>query len=125
MCHTFIVYRGFDNSIFGLLYTAVLWCYNTIMTQHVLHTLSNTAVTRLTPNGTHSGMDFTIQNVNDTGYIYIGGTETLSSTNYGFRIMPNHSISFELPPKDALFAIASANGMQAAVIKMNLESLDK
>lgn len=95
------------------------------MTAHILHTISDSAVTRLTPNGTHSGMDFTIQNVNDTGYIYVGGTETLSSTNYGFRILPNHSISFELPPKDALFAIASANGMKAAVISMNLESQNK
>ena len=95
------------------------------MTQHILHTLSNTAVTRLTPLGTHSGMDFTVQNVNDTGYVYLGGTENVSSTDYGFRILPNHSISFELPPKDALFAIASANGMKAAVLSMNLESQNK
>jgi hypothetical protein len=95
------------------------------MTQHILHTLSDTAVTRLTPLGTHSGMDFTIQNVNSTGYIYIGGTENVSSTNYGFRILPNHAISFELPPKDALFAIASANGMKAAVISTSLESQNK
>ena len=95
------------------------------MTAHILHTLSNTSVTRLTPLGTHSGMDFTIQNVNDTGYIYLGGTESVSSTDYGFRILPNHSISFELPPKDALFAIASANGMKAAVISMSLESQNK
>lgn len=95
------------------------------MTQHILHTLSDTTVTRLTPGGIHSGFDFTIQNVNDTGYIYIGGTETLSSTNYGFRILPNHSISFELPPRDALYAIASVNGMNAAVISMSLESQNK
>jgi len=95
------------------------------MTAHILHTLSDSTVTRLTPLGTHAGMDFTIQNVNETGYIYIGGTETLSSTNYGFRILPNHSISFELPSKDALFAIASVNGMKAAVISMSLESQNK
>jgi hypothetical protein len=100
-------------------------CYNTIMTAHILHTLSNSTVTRLTPLGVHAGMDFTIQNSNETGYIYIGGTETVSSTDYGFRILPNHSISFELPPKDALFAIASANGMKAAVISMSLESQNK
>jgi len=86
------------------------------MTAHILHTLSNTSATRLTPNGTHSGMDFTVQNVNDTGYIYLGGTESVSSTDYGFRILPNHSISF---------AIASANGMKAAVLSMNLESQNK
>lgn len=92
------------------------------MTQHILHTLSNTAATKLTPNGAHSGMDFTVQNVNDTGYIYLGGNEDVSSTDYGFRILPNHSISFEIPGKDALYAIASANGMKAAIISMNLES---
>ena len=104
---------------------SLLWCYNSIMTAHILHTLSNSTVTRLTPLGTHSGMDFTIQNVNDTGYIYVGGTDSVSSTDYGFRILPNHSISFELPPKDALFVIASINGMKAAVLSMNLESQNK
>ena len=92
------------------------------MSSHTLHTLSNVSVTRLTPNGTHSGMDFTIQNVNDTGYIYIGSTDDISSTDYGFRILPNHSISFELPGRSPLYAIASANGMKAAVINMILES---
>lgn len=91
------------------------------MTSHSLTTLSSSTATRLTPNGVHSGMDVTIQNVNSSGYIYLGGNETVSSINYGFRILPNHSISFELPGKDALFAIASTNGMNAAVIQTNLE----
>lgn len=124
-CYSFIVYRGICLSIFAPPYIGQNMYYNIVMTAHILHTLSNTTVTRLTPNGTHSGMDFTIQNVNDTGFIYIGGTESVSSTDYGFRILPNHSISFELPPKDALFAIASANGMKAAVLSMNLESQNK
>lgn len=91
------------------------------MTQHSLITVSNTTPVRLTPPGVHSGMDITIQNVNSSGYIYIGGNESVSSIDYGFRILPNHSISFELPGKDALFAIASASGMSAAVLKTNLE----
>jgi hypothetical protein len=66
-------------------------------------------------------MDITIQNVNSSGYVYLGGDDTVSSTNYGFRILPNHSISFELPGKDGLFAISSENGMSLAVIKTNLE----
>jgi hypothetical protein len=76
----------------------------------------------LTPNGTHSGIDITLQNVNASGYIYIGGDSEISDTNYGFRIMPNHSISFELPGKDELYAIASINEIKVAVIKTNLES---
>jgi hypothetical protein len=91
------------------------------MTTHALTTLSSLSATRLTPLGIHSGMDITIQNVNSSGYVYIGGDDTVSSTNYGFRILPNHSISFELPGKDGLFAISSANGMSLAVIKTNLE----
>jgi len=90
------------------------------MTQHALTTLSNTTPTRLTPNGIHSGMDITLQNVNSSGYIYIGSS-SVSSTNYGFRIMPNHSISFELPGKDSLYAIASINSMKVAVIQTGIE----
>lgn len=124
--HSLFVYWGFDELYFRLRFIPPnIFCYNVNMTAHILHTLSDTTVTRLTPNGSHSGMDFTIQNVNDSGYIYLGGTNTVSSTDYGFRIMPNHSISFELPPKDALFAIASANGMKAAVLSMSLESQNK
>lgn len=91
------------------------------MTQHILRTLSNTEAVRLTPNGTHSGMDITLQNVNADGYIYIGA-EGVSSTDYGFRIMPNHSISFELPGDDALYAVASVNEMKLAVIETSLEN---
>jgi hypothetical protein len=92
------------------------------MAQHRLLELSNTVPTRLTPNGMHGGMDFTLQNVNDSGYIYLGGNDTLSSTNYGFRIMPNHSVSFELPSFDAIYAIASNSNMKIAIIQTGLES---
>ena len=90
------------------------------MTAHILQNLSNTVATRLTPNGIHSGMDITLQNVNDSGYVYIGG-ENVSSSDYGYRIMPNHAISFELPGADALYAIASSSNMKVAVIKTGLE----
>lgn len=91
------------------------------MSQHSLITLSNTTTTRLTPNGGHSGMDITLQNVNASGYIYIGA-EGVAIANYGFRIMPNHSISFELPGQDALYAIAETNGLKIAVMQTDLEA---
>lgn len=89
--------------------------------EHSLVTLSNTSATKLTPNGKHSGMDITLQNVNESGYIYIGG-EAVTSTNYGFRIMPNHSFSIELNGNDAIYAIASSNGLSLAVLKARLEA---
>lgn len=89
-------------------------------TAHLLVTLSDTTATRLTPLGAHGGLDFTIQNVNATGYIYVGG-EGITSSNYGFRILPNHSISFELASNDALYALSSVNSMSAATIQISLE----
>jgi hypothetical protein len=91
------------------------------MTIHALTTISNTEAVRLTPNGTHSGMDITLQNVNDSGYIYIG-SEDVSSLDYGFRIMPNHSISLELTGSNSLYAISSASNMKLAILKTGLEN---
>ena len=91
------------------------------MTQHALTTLSNSSALRLTPNGLHSGMDITLQNVNDSGYIYIGA-EGVAITDYGYRIGPNSAISFELPGNDALYAIAGTNALKIATLQTGLES---
>jgi hypothetical protein len=90
------------------------------MAIHSLISLSDNTATRLVPLGIHSGMDITIQNANSSGYIYIGG-ESVTSSNYGYRIMPNHAISFELPGVDSLYAVASEDGMSAAILRTNLE----
>ena len=119
----YVVRVRFVYSIFRLnSYPAEIIYYNVYMAEHSLIAVSNSAATRLTPGGVHSGMDVTIQNVNASGYIYLGVDDTVTSSNYGFRIMPNHSISFELAGGDTLYAIASAADMNAAVIKINLES---
>lgn len=89
-------------------------------TIHNLYTLSNSEATRLTPIGIHSGMDITIQNVDATAYVFVGG-EGVTAANYGYRIAPGHAISWELPEKDALYAITDVNGSKAAVLKTSLE----
>jgi hypothetical protein len=66
-------------------------------------------------------MDVTIQNIHASAYVYIGG-EGVTSASYGYRLSPGTAISFELPGKDALYAITGTNGSQIAVIKTNLES---
>ena len=91
------------------------------MTSHALTTLSSSAATLLTPNGVHSGMDVTIQNIHASAYVYIGG-EGVTASSYGYRLSPGSAISFELPGRDALYAITGTNGSQVAVIKTNLES---
>jgi hypothetical protein len=91
------------------------------MTTHSLTTLSNSSATRLTPSGTHSGLDITIQNVHASAIVYIGG-EGVTSSSYGFRLSPGSAFSIELSGKDSLYAITDTNGSSVAVLKTNLES---
>jgi len=90
------------------------------MTIHSLITLSADEAIRVSPAGTHSGCDITIQNVDDTAYVYVGA-EGVSSSNYGYRIAPGTAISFELPGKNALYAISGTNGYQIAILETRLE----
>jgi hypothetical protein len=91
------------------------------MTTHSLTTLSSSSATRLTPFGIHSGMDITIQNTDASAIVYIGG-EGVTSSNYGYRISPNHAWSIELSGRDAIYAISNTNGSNIAVLKTSLES---
>ena len=91
------------------------------MTMHATITLSSETATRLTPNGLHSGMDITIQNFDDSAFVYFGG-EDVTTEDFGFRLNPGSAISFDLPGKDALYAITDTDDSQVAVLKTNLES---
>ena len=90
------------------------------MTQHALTTLSSTSATKLTPNGTHSGLDITIQNVDTSAIVYIGGSG-VTALNYGYRLTPGSAWSVELPGRNALYAITDTNGSKVAVLNTSLE----
>jgi len=90
------------------------------MTTHSNPYLSTTEATRLTPNGVHSGMDITIQNLSETAYVYIGG-EGVNQEDFGYRIAPGTAWSIELPSADALYAIAD-EPTYIAILKTSLES---
>jgi len=95
--------------------------YNLGMTQHSLATLSSSSTTRLTPSGTHTGLDITIQNVHESAYVYLGGVG-VTSNNYGYRLGPGAAWSIELSGKDSLYAITDTNNSKVAVLSTNLES---
>ena len=90
------------------------------MTEHKIVVVNTSSPILLSPPGTHSGVDITIQNVNSEGYIYLGGSD-LTTSSYGFRIDPSHAVSFELSGKDALYAIGSINGLSLSVLSIALE----
>jgi hypothetical protein len=91
------------------------------MTLHAHTTLSNTTATRLTPNGLHSGMDITIQNIHESAYVYVGG-EGVTASDYGYRIAPLAAFSIELPGQDALYAISTVNSSKVAILQTGLET---
>jgi hypothetical protein len=90
------------------------------MTKHLLKTLSNSTAYRLTPNGVHSGMDITIQNVDSSAYVYLGG-EDVATDNFGYRLSPGTAWSVELPGQDALYAITDTDESQIAMLWTGLE----
>ncbi len=89
------------------------------MTNHAIISLSNIESTRLTPNGVHSGLDITIQNLSESAYVYLGG-EGVNPEDFGYRLSPGAAWSVELPGTDALYAIADEN-TYIAVLKTGLE----
>jgi hypothetical protein len=91
------------------------------MTLHAHTTLSSTTATRLTPNGLHSGMDITVQNIHESAYVYVGG-EGVTASDYGYRIAPGAAFSIELPGQDALYAISTVNSSKVAILQTGLET---
>jgi hypothetical protein len=89
------------------------------MTTHNLTTLDSSTAVRLTPNGIHSGLDVTVQNTDASNFIYVGG-EGVTTSSYGFKIVPGGAISLDLNGQDALYAIASASNTKAAVLITSL-----
>jgi hypothetical protein len=90
------------------------------MTTHLTTSLSSSSATLVSPLGIHSGVDITIQNLSSEAYVYIGG-QGVTSSNFGYRIAPAAAVSFELPGKDALYAVTSSNGSQVAILRTGLE----
>ena len=90
-------------------------------TLHNLYTVGTTEAVLVSQTDRNSNRDITIQNANASGYVYVGG-EGVTNSDYGYRLLPDHAISFELEGQDKLYVIASASNMKVAVISINLES---
>ena len=66
-------------------------------------------------------MDITIQNVDASAIVYIGGAG-VTANDYGYKLTPSNAWSIELSGQDALYAITNTNGSKVAVLKSGLES---
>lgn len=88
------------------------------MTTHSKITLWDDS-TRLSPAGTHSGVDITIQNLDGSRYVFIGG-QGVNSNSFGYRLAPGAAISLELSGQDSLYGYSDYQ-VDVAVLMTSLE----
>jgi hypothetical protein len=89
------------------------------MIKHSLISISNTTPTLLDiSENIKSSFTLIIQNINTAGYLYLG-SDSVSSLNYGFRVDVNQAFTIEMPSSQKMYAIASAAGMQAAIMEIH------
>jgi hypothetical protein len=75
------------------------------MANQSVKSVSTTAV-RLSPPDTHSGVDLIIQNNAAAGDLFIGSS-TVTSSSYGFKVVPGSAISLRLPGKEEIYGITN------------------
>ena len=74
---------------------------------HQMFEIDDSAAVAITPTN-HAGRDITVQNLNDAGYLYLGGPNVTTS-NFGYRIAPNSAWSIELRQDETIYAIGSTS----------------
>lgn len=94
------------------------------MTQHAIVTLSDATPTLVSQAGkVYLGEDLTIQNIDGSAEVFVGG-EGVSSTSYGFKLVPGAAISFEVPARDKIYVISDTDNSEVAVLRLGLETSD-
>ena len=90
--------------------------YNIHMIRTRNLTLSTSTPIELTIiDSVQSANTLVVQNNNDSGYIYLG-TDSVSASNYGFKLFPGQGFTIELSAYSHLYAVSSAAAMTAAVM---------
>lgn len=85
---------------------------------HQLYYVSS--ATQITPVGTHSGVDITIQNTS-TSNVFIGTNQYVGTTSYGHKLESGKSVAFSVAPQDALWLYSdSPVGAEVAVLTLGL-----
>lgn len=82
-------------------------------------TVNDSTPTLVTPIGTHSGIDLTIQNTDNTNHVYVGGPN-VTSTNYGFLLEKGKAVAFTIPSTESLYVLGSVSSQNIAVLQLAL-----
>ena len=78
------------------------------MIRHSIKTLSTTTPVEATIEDSVNGVcTLVVQNVNGVSNVYLGN-ENVSSSNYGFLLLPRQAFTVELRPNDRVYAIGDS-----------------
>lgn len=89
------------------------------MIKHALVSVSDTNPTLVDiSENIRSSFTLIVQNVSADGYVYLG-SDSVSETNYGFRISPNQAFTIEMASSQRMYAIASTSGVQVCVMEIS------
>ena len=89
------------------------------MVRHQVKSISSTEATSLDIAETiRSSYTLIVQNINASGYIYVGNNDVTSS-NFGYKIYPGQGITVELPSRTIMYAIASDVDMSASIMEID------
>jgi hypothetical protein len=87
-----------------------------MQTRHKIVTLSTSTPTALTyEDNVQSSYTLVVQNNNDSGYLYLGGSN-VSTSSYGYKLFPGQGLTVELSAFNRLYAVCSTNTMTAALL---------
>lgn len=87
-----------------------------IVTVGTTATLLSGATFSDTINYNYRGQSILVQNPSTTVTVYLGGTDVTSSV-YGYRLLPNQSVSIDLYPGEQLYAAVASSTQTVSVIR--------
>ena len=87
-----------------------------MQTRHKIISLSTSTPVALTYEDTvQSSYTLIVQNNNNSGYVYLGGSD-VSTSSYGYKVYPGQGITVELSAFSRLYAVCSNGEMTAALL---------
>jgi hypothetical protein len=87
-----------------------------MQTRHKILSLSTSTPVALTYEDTvQSSYTLIVQNNNNSGYVYIGGSD-VSTSSYGYKIYPGQGFTIELSAFNRIYAVSSNGGMTASLL---------
>ncbi len=85
--------------------------------RHKIQALNSTPVNLVVREATDAINSMSIQNIADTGFVYIGAAG-VTSTDFGIKLFPGQIYTIELAPSDDIWAVGDS-GVSVAIFNID------